>query len=164
MFSMAEIEYILDGTEQTWARVIDAYRTMPDDSTHKVVFQKIESTGKWGMTKLWRAWMGSTGKWMAGNGATMPLCLRKDGSHYGKREFTPDDAHELFTAQWLGMDADGNRLSWSRKGRDGMRAATKGERYIAMLKHQDWASERGIMLFKPRDSEFSELERESNGQ
>jgi hypothetical protein len=113
-------------------------------------------TGKWGMAKLWRTWMQSTADWMAARGATMPLCL-KDGKPWGERAFNAEDAHELFTCQWLGLDADGTRLSWSKTGRDGMRAATKGERYHAMLKHECWASERGITLFVPRDSEYFDL-------
>ena len=92
----------------------------------------------------------------------MPLVIGSNGKNYGERQFSPDDAHELFTHQWLGCDADGMRLSWSKKGRDGMRPADKGQRFLAMLRHEEWALERGIMLFKPRDSELAELEREQN--
>lgn len=127
-----------------------------------VVSSQNASTGKWGMARLWRAWMSSTAAWMVKNGATMPLCLNKDGSCYGNRPFNPDDAHELFTIQWLLVDSDGTRLSWAKKSHDGMRAATKGERFLAMFKHEQWSIERGIMLFKPRDSEYSRLENEQN--
>lgn len=120
------------------------------------------ATGKWGMARLWRAWMSTTGDWMAAHGATMPLCLRPNGEQWGSRPFNADDAHELFTARWLGVDADGNRLSWSKQGREGMRAATKGERFLAMQQHEDWATERGIILLNPRDSEYRQLEREQN--
>jgi hypothetical protein len=120
------------------------------------------NTGKWGMARLWRAWMSSTAKFMAGNGCTMPLMLKTDGSHYGTRPFNKDDAHELFSQQYLGADADGVRLGWAKKDHDGMRAATKGERFSAMMKHQIWAGERGIILFNPRDSEYSQLEQEQN--
>ena len=99
---------------------------------------------------------------MAANGATMPLCISANGQNYGSRPFNADDAHELFTARWLGVDADGNRLSWSKQGREGMRAATKGERFLAMQQHEDWATERGIILLNPRDSEYRQLEREQN--
>ncbi len=112
------------------------------------------STGKWGMARLWRAWMDSTGKFMAGNGSKMPLMIGKDGNPWGEREFNRDDAHALFTAHWLGEDNQGNRLSWSRKGRDGMRAASKGERFHALRQHEAWAVEKGIILINPRDSEY----------
>jgi len=120
------------------------------------------SIGKWGMAQLWRTWMASTATWMAKQGATMPLCLNPDGSHYGSRPFNKDDAHELFTVRWLGTDADGTRLSWAMKGHDGMRAATKGERFNALRQHEEWATERGLVLMKPRDSEYAKLEKEQN--
>ncbi len=120
------------------------------------------STGKWGMARLWRSWMGTTGKWMAQQGATMPLCLKADGSHYGSRPFNAEDAHELFTARWLGVDAEGIRLSWAKQGHDGMRPATRGERFIALQRHEEWAGDRGVILFKPRDSEYMQIEREQN--
>jgi len=127
-----------------------------------VVSTQDAGTGKWGMARLWRAWMSSTAKWMAGNGATMPLCLRKSGENYGTRPFNANDAHELFTSQWLMVDKEGARLSWAKDPHDGMRTATKGERFICMVRHEQWATERGIMLFKPRDSEYSELENSDN--
>lgn len=116
--------------------------------------------GKWGMTRLWRAWMSPTAKCMAGQGITMPLCIAADGTYYGSRPFNEQDAHELFTAKWLGVDGEGNRLSWAKKDHDGKRAANKGERYFALQRHECWASERGITLFKPRDSEYMAIERE----
>ncbi len=119
-------------------------------------------TGKWGMARLWRAWMTSTAKFMAGNGVTMPLMISAKGEWYGKRMFNKNDAHDLFTCQHLGVDADGVRLSWAKRDHDGMRAATKGERFNAMFKHEMWAGERGITLFKPRDSEYEKLEQEQN--
>lgn len=127
-----------------------------------VVSSQNAGTGKWGMARLWRAWMSTTADWMAKNGATMPLCLKQDGSHYGKRPFNKNDAHDLFTAQWMLVDADGTRLSWAKKSHDGMRAATKGERFLAMWKHEQYAIDRGILLFKPKDSEYSKLEEEQN--
>lgn len=121
-----------------------------------VVSSQGAGTGKWGMARLWRAWMASTAKWMAKRGATMPLMITKDGNNYGERPFDANDAHELFTAKWLLLNSDGERLSWSKSGRDGLRAATKGERFIAMMRHEDWATEKGIVLFKPRDSEYEQ--------
>jgi hypothetical protein len=117
-------------------------------------------TGKWTMAKLWRVWMDSTGKFMAGNGCKMPLMVDDDGNPYGSRPFDKNDAHELFTRKHLGVDRDGVRLCWARKAHDGMRPATKGERYNALFKHEMWAGERGIILFKPRGSDYDKAEKE----
>ena len=119
-----------------------------------------ENTGKWGMARLWRMWMDTTAKFMAKNGVTMPLMVNAEGVIYGTRQFGKDDAHELFTSRWLGVDADGTRLSWARKGHDGMRAATKGERFNALRLHEDWATDKGVLLFKPRGSEYEQVAKE----
>lgn len=116
------------------------------------------NTGKWGMAKLWRAWMQTTADFMAGNGCKMPLMIKPDGSWYGERPFDASDAHELFTRQWLGVDEDNNRLSWAKYGSH--RKATKGERFNAMRKHENWCVEKGITLFKPRNSEYTQLEKQ----
>lgn len=118
------------------------------------------NTGKWGMAKLWRAWMESTAKFMAGNGVSMPLMYDKNGNPYGSRPFNANDAHELFTRQHLGVDESGERLSWAKNGTQ--RKATKGERFNALQRHEAWASEKGIILFKPRGSEYDKLEQEQN--
>jgi len=125
-----------------------------------VITTQSGDTGKWTMAKLWRVWMDSTAKWMVGRGAMMPLVIDADGNHYGNRPFNKDDAHELFTCQHLGVDRDGVRLCWARKAHDGMRPATKGERYNALFKHEIWAGERGIILFKPRGSDYDKAEKE----
>jgi len=127
-----------------------------------IVTTQNASIGKWGMARLWRSWMSTTADYMAANGCIMPLMLKFDGGHYGKRPFNKGDAHELFTCQHLGVDAAGIRLSWAKKDHDGMRAATKGERFNALFKHEIWATERGIILFKPRGSEYDKLEQEQN--
>jgi len=119
-------------------------------------------TGKWSLAKHFRAWMAVTGKFMGENGATMPLMIGEDGKPWGKRKFDENDAHALFTAHWLGEDNIGNRLSWSRKGRDGMRAATEGERFNALRRHEAWALEKGIILPNPRDSHYFRLIEEGN--
>ena len=115
-------------------------------------------TGKWTMARLWRGWMGETAKFMAKNGVTMPLMYSADGQAYGKRPFNADDAHELFTRQHMGVDESGTRLSWAKSGEQ--RKATKGERFNALRRHEAWAGERGIILFKPRNSEYEKLEKE----
>ena len=117
----------------------------------KLTVESSEGTGKWSMTRLWRSWMGSTAKFMADHGCTMPLMIKKDGSIYGKRPFNGNDAHELFTAQWLGEDAQGNRLSWAK---DGDNIADKGQRLTAMMKHEQYMSERGIKFMIPRESDY----------
>ena len=127
-----------------------------------IVTTQTGDTGKWGMAKLWRSWMGATATFMAANGCTMPLMINDEGAHYGARPFNADDAHLLFTHQWLGVDSEGERLSWSRGGRDGMRAATKGERFNALRKHEEFCVERGIRIFNPRDSEYNKLIQEQS--
>lgn len=149
-------------TKETLHVFFDEIQTELDVKPFLLVSTKTANTGKWGMAKLWRAWMDKTGEWMASNGATMPLFINSKGEHIGTRPFDKNDAHEMFTHYWLGVGEDGLRLSWSKKGRDGMRAATKGERYIAMMKHEHWCIEKGLTLFKPRDSEYSILEQEQN--
>lgn len=129
----------------------------------QIIEVKSARIGKWGMAKLWRAWMAETAKFMASNGVKMPLMIDAKGDNFGTRPFGPEDAHELFTSQWLGVDAEGLRLSWGRKGRDGMRPANKGERFSAMLRHEAWAIERGINLFKPKDSELESIRKETEG-
>lgn len=125
-----------------------------DKSPLKVVVTHLKGTGKWSMARLWRKWMSETASYMANRGSVMPLMTREDGSWYGSRPFNADDAHELFTSQWLGVDSSGNRLSWAKSGDN---AADKGQRFIAMLRHQDWCVQKGIMLTMPRDSEFNDL-------
>ena len=125
-----------------------------------IVTTKQAGTGKWGMQRLWRSWMSSVADYMVSKGATMPLVITKDGRHFGQRPFNADDAHELFTYKFLGADEQGRRLSWAKADRDGMRAATKGERFHAMQQLEVWAVEKGITLFKPRDSEYFEMESE----
>lgn len=126
----------------------------------KFVITESNGNGKVGMLRLWRKWMSITAEFMANGGVTMPLMYDKDGKPYGKRRFNANDAHELFTAQWLGLDHQGNRLSWVMS--EGSNVADKGQRVMAMMKHQNWCIEKGINLPKPRDSEFSELERQQN--
>ena len=119
------------------------------------------STGKWSMTKLWRSWMASTAKFMAANGAVMPMMIKANGDWYGSRPFNADDAHELFTHQYLGADERGDRLSWKKRAGQGEVAATKGQRVYAMQRHQAWMTEKGIEHMVPRDSEYYKALQES---
>jgi hypothetical protein len=127
-----------------------------------VVSSQDAGTGKWGMSRLWYMWMSQTAEWMVERGAKMPLFLNPDGTYRATRLFNEDDAHELFTSKYLFLDAYGTRLSWARKAHNGMRPATKAERWLAMLKHDQWATEKGILLFHPRDSEYQQLTDEQN--
>lgn len=115
------------------------------------------SIGKWSMSRLWRSWMASTAEWMAANGAQMPLVIQRDGTYSEMRPFNAEDAHELFTRRWLGEDGEGERLTWAKQSKDGMRPATKGERLHAMNQHQVYMTERGIQHMCPRESEYYEL-------
>ncbi len=106
-------------------------------------------TGRWNMARLWRAWMQPTTSYLVERGYHQALVLDPQGRPYGQRNLTEDDAHQAFTAMWLGVDRDGYRLSWSRTGRPGMRAADKRERLIALQRHQAWAQRRGVCLEVP---------------
>ena len=119
--------------------------------------------GKWGMSRLWRSWMATTAQFMAQNGVTQPLYIDSKGIAHGSRPFNEKDAHELFTMRWLGTDENGNRLSWAKSNKEGRRKADKGERYHAMCKHEEWCLERGIALMKPRNSEFEQIRKETEG-
>lgn len=126
----------------------------------KLVLTESNGNGKWGMARLWRSWMSVTADFMANNGVTMPLMTKSDGTTYGTRRFRGNDAHELFTAQWLGLNEKGERLSWRMS--EGDNVADKGQRFVAMMRHQQWCIEKGISLPKPRNSEFNELEEAQN--
>jgi hypothetical protein len=121
-----------------------------------LVTTKGQRTGKWGMARLWYSWMATTADFMAARGVTLDI-KNSAGDVIETLPFDQDAAHELFTKKWLGVGEDGKRLSWSRSGREGMRAATKGERYDALRQHEAWAIDKGIDLFHPRDSEYREL-------
>ena len=143
---------------------IDVYfeELLKELEEHKLIIANTQpaGTGKWGMARLWRGWMASTAEFMAKNGVTMPLMVNADGVTYSSRPFNSGDAHELFTRQHMGVDEGGVRLSWAKSG--DQRKATKGERFNALRRHEEWASERGIILFKPRDSEYDKLKQEQD--
>ena len=122
-----------------------------------VISSQSANTGKWGMARLWRSWMGTTAKFMSSNGVTMPLMIKVDGNQFGKRPFNEVDAHELFTSIHLGTCENGIRLSWRKSGEGNGRPATKGERWDALRRHENWCVEKGIILLKPRNSEYEQL-------
>ena len=120
---------------------------------------------KWKMSRLWYSWMAVTADWMAGNGIVMPKWMKEDGTYSKeKRPFNKNDAHELFTMQWMGTDENGNRLSWAREGNEDAVIADQGQRFHALQQHQIWMTERGIKHINPRDSEFASLCAIADGQ
>lgn len=119
--------------------------------------------GKWGVVKLWWSWVTTCAEFMNENGARMPLFMDKNGNPTGTRPFDKNDGYYLFTVKYLGQDERGNRLSWARKDHDGMISANQGQRLHAMRQLHEWASERGITLYNPRNSQYLELlNRENN--
>lgn len=131
-----------------------------NDGPYWILEAKNPVIGKWTMTKLWRSWMDSTAKFMAKRGVNM-LIVNSDDICIGEREFDKNDAHELFTNKYL-QDNLGNRLSWSRKGHDGMRAADRGERVYAMQQHQAWMIDKGIKHMNPKDSDYMKAMQEQD--
>lgn len=128
-----------------------------------VVTTQQAGTGKWGMARLWRKWMATTADFMSERGVTVDI-KNSDGVIIFSKPFTGEDAHDLFTKHHLGVDENGNRLSWRKSSSksDESRTATKGERFNALRKHESWCIEKGIILFKPRDSEYEKLAQEQD--
>lgn len=132
-------------------------------SVTKEIIAKVadQNTGTVPMLRTWRMWMRQTADWMAWQGAKMPLCYDKQGNPWGERAFNENDAHELFTHKWLGSDENGIRYSWRMRGEDaaGSTPAPKSKRLWAMECHEAWATDRGIKLTIPDDSEYRNLQR-----
>ena len=98
--------------------------------------------------------MRETAEYMAANGATMPLMVKKDGTIWKSRPFDENDAHELFTRTWLGED-DGERYKTA--------SGDKGEMLHMMDKHLAWAVEKGLKLTIPQDGEYMKWCQEQAG-
>ena len=118
-------------------------------------------TGKWGMARLFRVWCGLVGGFMEAQGITQPL-MQVNGKPWGVRPFNEADAYELFTVKAMGLAPNGKRYSWSKKGKDGRIPADKGQRFFAIQQLEEWATNKGINLPKPADSEYCKLEHEQN--
>lgn len=157
-------EHLIRGDEMAddLHKVVSDIHDHFSSNTTSLRIQITESSGngKWGMARLWRKWMQETADCMAANGVTMPLMIGKGGQFYGKRKFNSQDAHELFTSQHLGLNENGERLSWAKS--EGANVADKGQRFMAMLKHEEWCQSRGINLTQPRNSELHELKEAQN--
>lgn len=121
---------------------------------------KNESTGTVPMLRTWRGWMGETAKFMAAAGCFMWMYVDKNGVGHGKRPFNANDAHDLFTSRWLGLDEQGRRYSWAMSKDPELTVAPKFLRLHAMNLHLQYATERGIKLTIPRNSEFQRLQDE----
>lgn len=120
------------------------------------------NTGTIPMLRTWRGWMRETAAWMAWNGARMPLVIRSNGEQWGSRAFDENDAHELFTAKWLGVDEKGVRYSWRMRGESDQDStpAPKSKRLFAMELHESWCTERGIKITIPENSEYRKFKLE----
>lgn len=127
----------------------------------RVVVTK-KNNGTLPMLKLWWAWMGILGPWMAQNGATMPLCI-KDGKPWGSRQFDAHDCHELFCHSFMPVDEMGKRYSWvlNKDANNGRKAADIGMRLRCMDQMLEWATERGIALPVPEQSEYYQTKRQT---
>ena len=136
----------------------EVFNSLQDElkqGSYLIVEVKNPSIGKWGMSRLWRAWMKTTADFMATNGCIMPMYQTSKGDIIGSRPFDSNDAHELFSSRYL-SDSNGNRLSWGKTSKD-KRVATKGERVNALRQHEQWAIEKGVKLIHPKDSEYEQL-------
>jgi len=113
------------------------------------------------MLNTWMMWMAETAEFMAWQGVTMPMYIRKNGEMVGSRKFEKRDAHDLFTSQYLGLDADGLRKTWSRTSKvDEEIQASVGDRLFAMDTHKLWATEKGIKLTIKKNSQYMKLKAE----
>lgn len=128
-----------------------------------IVSTQPAAIGEWGMSKLWRVWMGITHQWLKGNNVKMPVYIdESSGLWTTSKHLSLQDTHEMFTLAWLGVDSNGKRLTWSMDDKGACRAATQGERLFCMQQHEQWALNNGINLFKPRGNEMSQLEKQTN--
>ena len=138
------------------------FEALDDGEVIQVEYKK-ESKGSLTMLGLWWMWMKETSDYMAGHGVTMPLMIDSNGKYVGERPFDKNDAHELFTAKWLGTDENGNRFSWSRdKNYPDRLIADTGQRHFALTRHEEYCIDRGIPITNPVKSEYRELSERMN--
>lgn len=113
-----------------------------------------ESAGTVPMLRTWYKWMDETAREMARRGCTMPLFVDSRGRTRGSRPFKKEDAHDLFTSMYLGVDEQGRRKSWTMSDNENEVQASMEDRLWAMDRHLEWCAERGIKLTIPRNSEY----------
>lgn len=129
----------------------------PGEIVHVEIADK--DPGTINMLRTWHGWMGETAAHMRSRGARINY-TNEDGVVYFSREFRGDDAHDLFTAKYLGTDEEGNRKTWSMTRKEGEKQASIGDRLWAMDRHLDWCTEKGWKLTIPRNSEYTKLKQE----
>ena len=67
-------------TRHNLEEVFNELQSMLEEKPVIVLSAQDGNTGKWGMARLWRAWMSTTAKFQAANGVTMPLMISSKGN------------------------------------------------------------------------------------
>lgn len=148
--------------ERVGTAIIDEIQSIIDnDREAKVVVTK-KSNGTLSLDRHWRALMAQSAEIMQSYGVTMRFQSKK-GLGAFERPFTPEDAHDLFTYQFMPIGENGQRKSWSKGGRDGMEVADTGERCRALEQLYAYWMEKGHSLERFRDSEYEKLQEVQNG-
>lgn len=119
------------------------------------------SNGTLPLDRHWRALMNQVAEIMRGYGVTMRFQSKKGLGQF-ERPFTAEDAHDLFTYQFMPIGEGGKRKSWSKSGRDGMEVATTGERCQALERLYAYWLEKGHNLERFANSEYEKLQGEMN--
>lgn len=159
---MAELEINSANAETEGPKLIDGIQAIIDDGgTARVKYTK-KSNGTLSLDRHWRALMAQSAEIMRSYGVTMRFQSKK-GLGAFERPFTPEDAHDLFTYQFMPIGEDGQRKSWSKAGRDGMEVADTGERCRALEQLYAYWLEKGHSLERFRDSEYEKLQEVQNG-
>lgn len=107
------------------------------------------NVGSKSMLATWRMWMDEIAAHMRHKGCYMPLYYDSKGEPHGKRPFTADDAHQLYTMTFLGCDSSGRRYSWGMSADQDSTPASMGARLDAMNQCVDFCLERGIPITIP---------------
>lgn len=159
---MAELEINSANAETEGPRLIDGIQAIIDDGgTARVKYTK-KSNGTLSLDRQWRALMKQSAEIMKLYGVTMRFQSKK-GLGAFERPFTPEDAHDLFTYQFMSIGEGGQRKSWSKAGRDGMDVADTGDRCRALEQLYAYWLERGHSLERFKDSEYEKLQEVQNG-
>lgn len=111
-------------------------------------------TGSWPMLKTWYMWQAEIARHLAHNGRTVPIYYDERGNPIGSRPFDERDAHAAFTYMFLGMDNDGNRLSWKLDSDGGENVATKERRLLAMDKFVQYCAEQLVPITIPNQGDY----------
>lgn len=154
-FGMAE--FIAHGekfSDQLYPAWQEVERIVTSGGEAKIVVTK-RSNGTLPLLRHWMGLMGELAIIYQRNGVKMKIDFPNGKQH--EREFTQEDAHELFTYYLMPVDPEtGLRKSWSRDGRKGMKPASTGERVQALEKLYAYAYDRGWKLSRFADSEYEQ--------